>query len=228
MKSLARKIRVDTNIAVSSVWLVPDSGASRPSDAFILAHGAGNDMGNPFLSFVHRAIAEAGLLSVKFNFPYKERGGKAPDPAPRLEATFRAVLGRVREDPELAPRRVFLGGKSMGGRMASHLAAAGEDIAGLIFLGYPLHPPKRFDRMRAAHLADIRCPMLFVQGSRDPLCRLDLLQQTLDGLTAAVTLHVIEEGDHSFKVPKRAGRSEQDVWEEINGVVRRWLGEQGA
>ncbi len=217
MRTLRRKIQVAPDKKVSSVWLVPDN--YRRETGIILAHGAGNDMHNPFLSHVHRALAKRGALSVKFNFPYKERGSKAPDRAPVLESTWRAVIGAVRNDPELAPRRLYLGGKSMGGRMASHLAAQGEDCAGLIFLGYPLHAAKKTDRLRSEHLPRIRCPMSFIQGTRDPLCDLDLLRALLPRLKTPVTLHIIEGGDHSFKVPKRLGRSEQAIWNEIVDTV---------
>ena len=222
-RRLRRKINVAPQISVSSVWVVPQRYHAGRDDGLILAHGAGNDMTNPFLSFVHEAVCRDGTLSVKFNFPYKERGGKAPDPAARLEQTLEAVVARVRGDESLSPRRLFLGGKSMGGHMASHLAAAGTDVAGLVFLGYPLHPPKQFERLRAEHLSRIQCPMLFIQGTRDPLCRLDLLQNVAKKLQASVTVHVIDDGDHSFKVPKRGGRTEANVWEEIGAVVTAWL-----
>ena len=222
-KRLRRKISVSKEVRVSSVWAVPGGYRCGRDVGLILAHGAGNDMTNPFLDFIHETVCNNGDLCVKFNFPYKERGGKAPDPTAKLEQTLEAAVARVRGDEALAPRQLFLGGKSMGGRMASHLAARGVETAGLVFLGYPLHPPKRFDRLRAEHLARIRCPMLFIQGTRDPLCQLELLQEVLKPLRAPVTLHVIEEGDHSFKVPKRTGRTEADVWDEIGNVVTGWL-----
>jgi predicted alpha/beta-hydrolase family hydrolase len=222
-KRLRRKIKVADQTSVSSVWAVPAVYRGGRDNGLILAHGAGNDMTNPFLSFIQETVCDDGTLCVKFNFPYKERGGKAPDPAAKLERTLEAVIDRVCGDEAFAPRRLFLGGKSMGGRMASHLAARGVETAGLVFLGYPLHPPKGFDRLRAEHLARIQCPMLFIQGSRDSLCRLDLLQKVLKPLRAPVTLHVIEDGDHSFKVPKRTGRTEADVWDEIGAVVTGWL-----
>jgi predicted alpha/beta-hydrolase family hydrolase len=180
-------------------------------------------MNSPFLSHVHRALAERGVMTVKFNFPYKEQGRKAPDRAPVLEETWRAVAEAVRDEPRLSPRRLFFAGKSMGGRIASHLAAQGQSCSGLVFLGYPLHPPNKPDRLRADHLKAIQCPMLFIQGTRDALCDLDLLRTALEPLQAPVTLRVIEGGDHSFKVLKRLGRSQEAVWEGIIAEIDHWL-----
>jgi predicted alpha/beta-hydrolase family hydrolase len=207
---------------VSGVLALPGSGPAADT-AVILAHGAGNDMTNPLLSAVHTGIAMHGYPTVKFNFPYKERGGRAPDPAPVLEACWRNVLEAVRGDAEIGARRIVIGGKSMGGRMASHVAAQGADVAGLVFLGYPLHPPGKSQQLRAAHLPKIKVPMLFFAGTRDPLCSLDLLKKTLAKLEAPVTLHVIEGGDHSFKVLKSMKRSEADVCDELVGVTAQWL-----
>ena len=170
MKTESRKVAIDKTIAVSVELAVPDVRTS--GVAVLMAHGAGNDMHSPLISYVHRALAERGLLAVKFNFPYKERGGKIPDRAPRLIATWRRVVAAVRdaEGPELS--RLFLSGKSLGGRMASMLVAEGLGVDGLIFFGYPLHPPGQREKLRAAHFSDIDCPALFIQGTRDPLCDL--------------------------------------------------------
>lgn len=223
-KRSERPIAVTEEAIVSSVWALPRGYAHERG--LILAHGAGNDMDSPLLSHVHEQLAQRGTLSIKFNFPYKEQGRRAPDRATVLEATWRAILRDLREDRELAPRRIFLGGKSMGGRIASQVVAEGEDCAGLVFLGYPLHPARRPNRLRVEHLKLIRVPMLFLQGTRDPLCNMDLLQQTLSCLSAPVTLHRIEGGDHSFEVPKRSGRTEAEVWEEIVDTITRWIDER--
>lgn len=208
---------------VSSVWTVPHQYGSKLSKGLILAHGAGNDMENPLISYVHQALAKQGVLSVKFNFPYTEQGRTVPDRTPVLETTWRAVIEAVRTEPRLAPKQLFLGGKSLGGRIASHIVAAGEDCAGLVFLGYPLHPPNNPQNQRAEHLTNIQCPMLFIQGSRDAWCKLDLLNAALKTIKASESLHVIEGGDHSFKVLKRLGRSERDVCQEIVDVISKWL-----
>jgi uncharacterized protein len=221
MDQLERSIEVAAGVSVSSLWCLTHDYARE--HALLLAHGAGNDMRNPFLSYLHTTLGERGVLTVKFNFPYTERGARAPDRPPVLQATWRAVARAVRSDTTLAPRRLVLGGKSMGGRIASMLAADGEDCAALVLLGYPLHPAGQPQKLRVEHLERIRVPMLYVQGTRDPLCDMSLLEPALARLQAPVTLHRIEEGDHSFAVPKRLGRSAQEVWEEIAGVVERWL-----
>jgi uncharacterized protein len=221
-----RKIEVTPGIEVSSVWAVPEQFRAGISPALVLAHGAGSDMDHPFLSFVHEALARRGILTVKFNFPYIESGRKAPDHTPRLARTWRAVTQRVRADAK--PGTLFLGGKSMGGRIATNVVADGEPAAGLVLLGYPLHPAGRLDSLRAEHLSRIDCPMLFVQGSRDPLCDLPTLRAVLTQLTAPVTLHLIDEADHSFKVPKRTGKTEPDIWEEIVETIASWLSQMEA
>jgi predicted alpha/beta-hydrolase family hydrolase len=217
-----RQIPIGGREHVSAIVARPEPMPVAPT-VVILAHGAGNDMTNQFLSAVHEGLAARGAVSVKFNFPYTEAGRRAPDRAPVLEECYRHVVAAFRNDPQLVPHRIVIGGKSLGGRMASHLAAQGEAVAGLIFLGYPLHPPGKEDRLRVAHLPKIRVPMLFFTGTRDPLCRLDLLQQTLTQLHAPATLHVIDGGDHSFNVPKRMQRATRDVWDEIIRVSGEWL-----
>ncbi|NIQ28103.1 MAG: hypothetical protein GTN88_17035, partial [Gammaproteobacteria bacterium] len=152
---------------------------------------------------------------MKFNFPYKEKGRKLPDPAPKLEATWRAVLERVRSDPKFAFGRVFIGGKSLGGRMASRVVAAGEAVDGLVFLGYPLHPAGKPQKQRTAHFPQISVPSLFIQGTRDALCDLDLLRKALAQIPARAELHLVEGGDHSFARPKRMGIAEQQTWREV-------------
>jgi len=218
-----RKIRIDEELEISSEWRLPERFNGRASPGLILAHGAGSDMHQPMLSHVHQALAGRGIFAVKFNFPYKEAGRKAPDPPPRLKQAFKAVLERVASDTLLRPGALFLGGKSMGGRIASELVASGEPIAGLVFLGYPLHPVGRPERLRAAHLDKTSCPMLFIQGSRDPLCELAKLEAFLARLPDRATLHVIEGGDHSFRLLKRGGRSEREVWDEVVGVIASWI-----
>ncbi len=225
MRRLKRKIAVDGKVAVSSVWAVPDDyRAGGP--AIIIAHGAGNDMESAFIREVHEGLARRGFLTVRFNFPYKERGGRAPDRAPLLEATWRAVAERVRSDQDLAPARLFLSGKSMGGRMASHIAAQGAPCDGLVFFGYPLHPAGKPEKLRVEHLPDIRCPMLFLEGTRDPLCNLERLRRELKGLPAKSTLHIIEGGDHSFNVLKRLGREPGEVMQELIDTAADWMSEK--
>jgi len=223
LASRRRRIALPGGGGVSAVVALPPGfrrGGRTP--AVILAHGAGSDMTNPFLSNVHASLAREGLVAVKFNFPYTEARRRAPDPRPVLERCYRAVVDAVLGDRRLAPPWVAIGGKSLGGRIASYVAAAGAPVRGLLFLGYPLHPAGRPERLRADHLPGIALPMLFVQGTRDALCDLELLRPVLARLPRA-TLHTIDGGDHSFRVPRRAGRSDADVWNEIAGVAARWL-----
>ncbi len=218
-----RSIQVTPGIQVTSVWAIPEVYRANRNVAVITAHGAGNDMHHPFMEHFHRAFAEAGLLSVKFNFPYKELGRKAPDRMPMLEATWRAVLQAVRDDADLAPKRLFLAGKSMGGRVASHLAAQGEACDGLIFLGYPLHPAKQPEKLRVDHWPGLNGPVLFVEGTRDTLCDLATLKAHLPDIPGPVSLYIVEGGDHSFKPPASLGKDQATVWNEATSAVSDWL-----
>ena len=166
-------------------------------------------------------LVDAGVACARFNFPYKEAGRKAPDAQPRLLATWRAVIAALRE--RVAAKRLVAAGKSMGGRMASLLVAAGEPVDGLVFLGYPLHAAGRTDKLRDAHFPDIRVPCLFVQGDRDRLCDLALLRASLPKLAGPHELYVVEGGDHSFKVPKSAGVAPEAVQAGIDAALLDWL-----
>lgn len=178
-------------------------------------------MHNAFLLEVQAGLVGLGHACVRFNFPYKESGRRAPDTKPVLERCYRSVVEQLRE--EMAPSRLVIGGKSMGGRIASLIAAAGVATDGLLFLGYPLHPAGKPDQLRTEHLVRIRAPMLFLAGTRDPLCRLDLLRESVRHLEAPVQVHVVDGGDHSFRVPKKSGRAESDVREEILSTCGAWL-----
>lgn len=218
------KVAVGDGSQVSAVLARPAAG--NPQAAIILAHGAGNDMTSPFMCAMHERLAARGFLTVKFNFPYKERGGKAPDPSRTLQACYRAVLDAVRH--HLAPGLpVVIGGKSMGGRMASHLAAEGAAIDGLLLLGYPLHPAGRPEQLRTTHLEQITVPMLFFAGTRDPLCQLGLLRTALASMEThhpgLATLHIIDGGDHSFAVLKSLRRSKEEVMDEFASVSALWV-----
>jgi hypothetical protein len=169
------------------------------------------------------ALAERGIDVVTFNFLYSERRRRIPDPNARLESCWRAVIeaarSRITSDDKLA-----IGGKSMGGRIASHVAADGaRDLAGLVFLGYPLHPPGRPDRPRSAHLQEVKAPMLFVQGSRDAFGTPAELQPIISRLQPRADLFVVEGGDHSFKVPKSAAVKQQDMHRAIQDRIETWL-----
>jgi|SRR5579862_5916372 len=219
-------IRVADGQSVSAVIATPARFEPGRAPAVILAHGAGNDMQSPFLSAVHEGLAARGFVTVKFNFPYKERGGRAPDRAPVLEACYRDVLDAVRANRDIAAPRIVIGGKSMGGRMATHLAAQGADVGGLLLLGYPLHPAGKPQQLRVAHFDQIRVPALFFAGTRDSLCSLELLRPAIKRLHAPVELHVVDGGDHSFNVPKSMKRAPADVLNEIVDATAAWLATQ--
>jgi hypothetical protein len=193
--------------------------------AVVLGHGAGGDRRARLLLRIAEDLAASGRRVVLANFPYSEARRRMPDPPALLEASVRAVAEHVRR--EWGPERLVLGGKSMGGRMASQAAAKGLVADGLVFLGYPLHPPGRPEVLRDRHLAEVPCPMLFVQGTRDDFARLDLLEPVIARLGARATLHLVKAGDHSFGVRKRDGRDPAEVEREVFAAVRSWLDAHG-
>lgn len=197
--------------------------APAPGLTLVLGHGAGAPQTSAFMVAFARALAERGLTTVTFNFPYMEQRRRMPDRAPALEAAFRAVIEVVRARPDWGRDRLVIGGKSMGGRMASYVAAAGLDgLAGLVFLGYPLHPPGRPEQRRDGHLSRIREPMLFVQGARDTFGTPEELAPILVPLGPAVRLHVVADGDHSFKVPRRGPVPQEAVFARVQDEVAGW------
>jgi hypothetical protein len=197
----------------------------RPGTAsllYVLAHGAGAGMRHPFLEAVAQELAGRGIATLRYQFPYMERGLNRTDPRAVAEGTVRAAVeaARVRE-PELP---LIAGGKSFGGRMTSQAQAKAPlpGVRGLAFLGFPLHAPGRPSESRASHLPDVAIPMLFLQGTRDPLADLTLMRRVTDGLGAPATLHVVEGGDHSFKVLKRSGRTERQVLDGLAAAIGEW------
>ena len=198
--------------------------ASDASAALILAHGAGAGQKSPWMVKAAQALAERGISCATFDFPYITAGRKTPDRAPILEDHWRKVLADAR--PELGDLPVFIGGKSMGGRIASQVAAQGvPGIAGLLFLGYPLHPPGKPQERRDAHLPAIKERMLFVQGSKDAFGTSEEIRALLPKLQRA-TLHEIAGGDHSFKVSGRGAPKPDVMLDGILDVVRAWIGAQ--
>ena len=193
--------------------------------ALILAHGAGAGQRSPFITGFARAIAARGFDVVTFNFLYTEQRRRMPDKAPVLEACYRAVISTIHVEISAAKHALFIGGKSMGGRIATQVAAADRSIsiAGLVLLGYPLHPPGRPHDRRDAHLPSVERPMLFVQGSRDAFGTPGELSPILTRLEPAAVLHVVEGGDHSFKVA-RAGAAQAAVYESVQRTVAEWMG----
>ena len=190
----------------------------------VLGHGAGAGQLSGFMRMVAEGLAVRGIDAMTFNFLYTERGRHIPDPKARLESCYRAVISAALSHRRLKKNRLVIGGKSMGGRIASQVAAAeGDGIAGLVFLGYPLHPPGRPDKLRAEHLKDIRAPMLFAQGARDSFGTKDEIDAVIKKLRLPATLYVIEGGDHSFKVPKKLGVPQEKVYENVMDEIVRWM-----
>ncbi|HYT67541.1 MAG TPA: alpha/beta family hydrolase [Vicinamibacterales bacterium] len=179
----------------------------------VLAHGAGAGQTSRFMIEAGHAFAARGITTATFDFPYVAEGRKVPDKAPVLETAWRAAIAAARADRAFARLPLFIGGKSMGGRIASHVAAQGiEGIRGLLFLGYPLHPPGRPEQRRDKHLPAIREPMLFVQGSRDQFGTAQEIRDLLPLLNPRATLFEVVDGDHSFKIRvKIAGRKQDEV-----------------
>jgi predicted alpha/beta-hydrolase family hydrolase len=197
----------------------------RPRDAvalLVLAHGAGAGMRHAFLEDLARSLAGAGFATLRYQFPYTEKKLKRPDPPAILTATVRAAVRLAAEKAGGLP--LFAGGKSMGGRMTS-TAQASEPlpgVRGLAFFGFPLHAAGKPELARAAHLADVQIPTLFLQGTRDALADLDLIRTVTAELGDSATLHITEGADHSFHVLKRSGRTDQDVMQELVATFRDW------
>jgi hypothetical protein len=191
----------------------------------VLGHGAGGTRRNPMLVALAEALAASGRGALLYNFPYAESGRRRPDPPAVLEATTRAVAALALGTT--GAKRIVHGGRSMGGRIASQVVAAGERADGLAFLGYPLHPPGQFDRRREAHLPEVAAPMLFVQGTRDAFAREDLLLALMSRLGPRAELHRVAEADHSLGVLKRSGRTPPDVLVEVRDVLLAWLDRHG-
>ena len=198
----------------------------RPKDAracYVLAHGAGAGMRHASMEAIAMGLAERGIATLRYQFPYMERGAKRPDPPKLAHATVRAA---VAEAARLAPALPLLaGGKSFGGRMTSQAQAASPlpGVRGLAFLGFPLHPAGRPSDARAEHLFEVEVPMLFLQGSRDKLAELELLQRLIARLGERASLRLMQDADHSFHVPARAGRRDADVQKEMLDTLAAWI-----
>lgn len=197
--------------------------AKRLRCTIILGHGAGANQLSPFMKLFATSLAERGFDAVTFNFIYKELGRGAPDPKAKLERCYLAVIDALVANKKLKGNRLVIGGKSMGGRIASQVAAQREAVSALIFLGYPLHPPGNPEKSRDEHLPEVKAPMLFVQGARDPFGSPEELRAVIKKHHLNATLHLIEGGDHSFKVPKSAGITQPELYESILDTIANWL-----
>jgi predicted alpha/beta-hydrolase family hydrolase len=204
--------------SVSAILLEPEQASA----IYVFAHGAGANLRHRFMEAVAVRLADAGIATLRYNFPYMEQGGRRPDPPMLLEATVAAAIERA---TAIAGNRTLLaGGKSMGGRMTSGLLSRQPNarVQGLVFVGFPLHPPGKPGMARADHLAAVQQPMLFLQGTRDTLADIDLVRQVCAGLGERATLHIVAGGDHSFAVLKRSGRSMEEVYHELITTIVEW------
>jgi uncharacterized protein len=191
----------------------------------VLAHGAGTGMNHPFLGSLSNQLANAGFATLRYQFLYMEARRRVPDSPAILTATVAAAVRTASDEASELP--LFAGGKSMGGRMTSQAVAEGllEGVAGLVFFGFPLHPPNRPGTARADHLAKVNQPMLFLQGTRDAFADLKLLRPIVTKLGPPATLHLIEGADHSFHVPKKSGKTDADILAELAKVTSSWADE---
>jgi predicted alpha/beta-hydrolase family hydrolase len=198
-----------------------EPAATRQTAVFICAHGAGGHMSDRGMLRVTETLRSVGLGVVRFNFLYRKRGSGRPDAMPRLKECVAAVVEHARAT--IQPKALLIGGRSMGGRAASMLAADGFASDGLLLLAYPLHPAGLPHQLRDAHLPAIKVPVLCFNGTRDALCRRDLMESALAKVQTSWTMHWLEGADHSFHVLKSSGRTDADVLDEIAGATKQWL-----
>jgi predicted alpha/beta-hydrolase family hydrolase len=198
----------------------------------ILGHGAGADQSSGFMRLFARGLSDRGLDVMTFNFVYTEQRRGVPDQKAKLESCFRAVIVAALSQKKVKGNKLVIGGKSMGGRIASQVVAAAceqndplaKEIGGLVFLGYPLHPPGNPAKLRTEHLPQITVPMLFVQGTRDSLGSTDEIAPIVKELKLPAEIHVIEGGDHSFKAPKKFGLTQEEVYSAAMDAIVDWVG----
>ena len=213
-------ITVDAGLTVSGLIQAP----SRARACLVLAHGAGAGMTHQFMTAISEGLSRHHIATLRYQFPYMERGGRRPDPPALAQRAVRAAVGEAAQRfPDLP---LLAGGKSFGARMTSQAQAGAPlpSVQGLVFLGFPLHPPKNPSTKRADHLASVEIPMLFLQGTRDDLADLALLEPIVKGLGRKGELHVIDDADHSFHVRVRSGRTDQEAIEEMLDVISIWAG----
>jgi uncharacterized protein len=191
---------------------------------YVFAHGAGAGMTHPFMEIFAAGLGERGVASLRYQFPYMEKGSRRPDPPDVAHAAVRAAVAEAGRACSGLP--LIAGGKSFGGRMTSQAQASAPlaDVQGLAFVGFPLHPAGKPSSGRARHLAEVKVPMLFLQGTRDTLAELALLEPVVAGLGPRASLHIVKEADHSFHVLARSGRNDREVMAEILDAFVSWIG----
>lgn len=209
--------------SVSGVLGLPEWWPTGSRAAVVLAHGSSGSAADPLLVQLHRALSERKYLTLRFNFPFAEAQKKRPDPAQVLDRTMRSAIALLGRDPTAAPAHVFLAGKGLGSRVAADLAASGPRVDGVALLGYPLHAAGETAPSKVEHLFRIVSPLLFVQGTRDKRCDLAALRKTLTRVGTPTTLHVVHEADQNFRVPKKSGRTDDEVVAELLAVMDAWI-----
>ena len=209
--------------AVSAVLGIPRWWPTGSRVSVVLAHDRNADLSEPLIEDLHRELTERRYLCLRFNFPFAEAKKRQPDSTLVLRRTLRAAVGALARDPTAAPAHLFLGGKGLGAQIAAGVAAARVRVDGLFFLGFPLHPRGKPEDVQAEELFRVVSPMLFVQGTRDRSCELDVLQHTLTRVGAPTTLQVSQEADQHFKVLKKSARTQDEVRDELVGAVDGWI-----
>ena len=217
------RIPVTPEINVPGVVGIPEWWPIGTRVAVALAHDTSATLESELLVALHARLAERGYLTVRFNFPYAEEKRKRPDPSPLLEKSFRAAIASLMRDPQNSPARLILGGFGLGARVAAEVVSQGTKADGLVCLSYPLHPSGKPTQLRAEPLFRLICPMLFIQGTRDPTCKLDRLQTVLRRIGAPTDLHVVQDADHKLDVIKRSGRTPEEVQVEVVDAAERFL-----
>ncbi len=209
--------------AVSGILGVPEWWPTGSRIGVVIAHGRSETLEDPVVADLHRGLTERGYLSLRFNFPFAESGKRRPDKDAVLERAFAEAVHLLGRDPTAAPAHLFLGGKGLGARTAARLAMTRMRLEGLFFLAHPLHKADKVDEVDADHLYRIIAPMLFLQGSRDRYCDLDVLRRTLLRVGAPTQLQVIEEADHAFKVLKKSGRTHEELLAQVLSALDGWM-----
>jgi predicted alpha/beta-hydrolase family hydrolase len=211
-------IPIEGQSAVSGLWQAPPD----PRAALVLAHGAGAGMRHRSMAAIADGLAERGVATLRYQFPYMEKGGKRVDPPPVAHAAVRAAVAEAVRLAGAAP--LFAGGRSFGGRMTSQAQARAPlpGVRGLVFFAFPLHPAGKPSTERAGHLADVQVPMLFLQGTKDLLAQLDLLRPTVAGLGDRASLRLFEDADHSFHAPAKTGRKDAEILAELLDAAAQW------
>jgi predicted alpha/beta-hydrolase family hydrolase len=235
MSTEPEKLTIPVSESDDVTALLYHASKQRKGATLILGHGAGGNQLSPFMRLFASGLASRGLDIMTFNFLYSEKRRGAPDHKAKLEACYLAVINSALANRKLKSNRLVIGGKSMGGRIGSQVAAALEtgnlslekrsnNISALVFLGYPLHPPGKPEQLRDAHLKQITAPMLFIQGAKDSFGTPGELRAVIRKHRLPATLHLIEGGDHSFKVPKRENVSQEQLYENVMDEIVRWCG----